>query len=417
MSREESATLWIASAGSEEAGVGPETPILGLPLLRRAVLAGERAGFARILVEETTGADAARLLAGTRAEVLRRADPAVPPPLLRGRLVVLSGRVVPQTRWLRELRLMPVEAGQPGLDRGCAVVVEAEDLGPTVSILARRDSSDPLDLLARQFQAERLDSRDRFEIRDRGDLARAEKWLLKSLVKDSEGFMSRHVERPISLAISRRLSETGVSPNTMTVVSVVIGLAGAALFLSSRTALQLVGAFLVLAHSILDGCDGELARLKFQESRLGGVLDFWGDNVVHCVLFAAIAVEWSRAAGQRWPLALGASAILGTLLSAALVYRLTMKSVTEGPLFTSVSLSPQAPLSRVADALARRDFLYLLVILAALGKSHWFLALAAAGSPLYFFLLVALAAAGAGRRRRARYAARTAGAHPGAVGR
>jgi phosphatidylglycerophosphate synthase len=414
MSRDGSATLWIASAGPEGSGVGPETPILGLPLLRRAVLAGERAGFSRILVEETSGVDNARVLAGTRAEVVRPADPK---PVLSGRLVVLSSRVVPQTRWLRELRLMPVEAGHPGLDRGCAAVLETEDLGPAVSILARRGPSDPLDLLARHFRTESLDSRDRFEITGPGDLARAEKWLLKGLVKDSEGFMSRHVERPISLSISRWLSATGVSPNTMTVVSVAVGLSGAALFLSSRPALQLAGALLVLAHSILDGCDGELARLKFQESRFGGVLDFWGDNVVHSALFAAISVEWSRAAGQRWPLALGASAILGTLLSAALVYWLTMRRVTEGPLFTSVSLSPEAPLSRVADALARRDFLYLLVILAALGKAHWFLALAAAGSPIYFFLLVMLAAAGAGRRRRARYDAPTAGAQPGAVGR
>lgn len=405
MSREESATLWIASAGPEgSAGVGPQTPVLGLPLLRRAALAGERAGFARILVEAASGADAARLLAGTRAEIL---GPEKPEPALRGRLVVLSGRVVPQPRWLRELRLMPVEAGQIGLDPGCAAVLEAEDLGPAVSILARRGSFDPLDLLARKFLTESLDSRDRYEIRDRGDLARVEKWLLKSLVKDTEGFMSRHLERPISLAISRRLAATGVSPNAMTVVSVAIGLAGAAFFLSSSAALQLLGAFLVLAHSILDGCDGELARLKFQESRFGGVLDFWGDNVVHSALFGAIAVEWSRAAGQSWPLALGSAAILGTLLSAALVYRLTMRSVTEGPLFTSVlpvSLAPRAPLSRLADALARRDFLYLLVILAAFDRSHWFLALAAVGSPLYFLLLVLLAVAGAGR---------TAGAHPG----
>jgi len=48
----------------------------------------------------------------------------------------------------------------------------------------------------------------------------------------------------------------------------------------------------------------------------------------------------------------------------------------------------------MADALARRDFLYLLVLLAAFRKSHWFLALAAAGAPLYFFLLVVLARAG-----------------------
>ena len=105
------------------------------------------------------------------------------------------------------------------------------------------------------------------------DRRRAEKWLLSGLVKDTEGFMSRHFERKISLAVSRVLSATSVTPNQMTLVSVVIGIAGAFFFLSSRPALQTVGALLFLLHSILDGCDGELARLKFQESRFGGVLD------------------------------------------------------------------------------------------------------------------------------------------------
>ena len=71
-------------------------------------------------------------------------------------------------------------------------------------------------------------------------------------------------------------------------MSVLIGLAGAAFFVSPRPALQFTGALLFLLHSILDGCDGELARLKFQESRFGGVLDFWGDNVVHSAVFASM---------------------------------------------------------------------------------------------------------------------------------
>src|SRR6185369_4769739 len=164
---------------------------------------------------------------------------------------------------------------------------------------------------------------DAFEISGPADLEQAEHWLLAGLIKDSEGFMSRHVERRISLALSRRLAATRVTPNAMTLVSVAVGLAGAALFLSPARWAPLAGALLVLLHSILDGCDGELARLKFQESRFGGVLDFWGDNVVHSALFGAVAVGWSRSSGQTWPLLLGAAAILGTLLSAAFVYRHT----------------------------------------------------------------------------------------------
>ena len=342
------ATLRISSAGRDaRSGVAGDTVILGLPILRRAVLAAERAGFERIVVEEAAGLDLPPLIAGTRAEVAARLGPARDPG--GGRLVHIAENVLPQVGWLRELR----QRGPIGLESG-----------------------------------------GRFVIASPADLPRAEDWLLASLVKDTEGFMSRHVERRISLAVSRRLAGTRVTPNAMTLVSVGVGLAGAALFLSARPGAAVTGALLVLLHSILDGCDGELARLRFQESRFGGILDFWGDNVVHAAVFGTIAVAWSRASGGSGPLLLGAAAILGTVLSAAFVYRHTMAQVAEGPLFTSVSRSPDARFSRLADALARRDFLYLLVILAALGKVHWFLVMAAVGSPIYFLLLLAIALAG-----------------------
>ncbi len=53
--------------------------------------------------------------------------------------------------------------------------------------------------------------------------------LLKKLIKESKGFMSKHFERKISLAISKRLVETSITPNQMTLISVSIGLIGALL--------------------------------------------------------------------------------------------------------------------------------------------------------------------------------------------
>lgn len=392
------ATLWISSAWRDGApGVSSGTVLLGLPLLRRAVLAGDRAGFTRIVVEEEAESDQRRLLAGTRAEI--DAPSASAPDPGPGRLVILRGNILPRVRWLRELRQRTLAPGRPALDPGAAAVLDLESGGEAPSLLRRHGAEDPFAALARRQPAAEIlpESGDRFEIGAAADLPRAENWLLQGLIKDTEGFMSRHVERRISLAVSRRLAATRVTPNAMTLFSVGVGLAGAGLFLSSRPGAPLLGALLVLLHSILDGCDGELARLKFQESRFGGVLDFWGDNVVHSALFGTIAIAWSRASGQTWPLLLGAAAILGTILSAAFVYRHTMAQVEEGPLFTSVSRSPDSPFSRLADALARRDFLYLLVVLAAFGKERWFLAMAALGSPIYFLLLLAIARAG--RRR------------------
>ena len=215
---------------------------------------------------------------------------------------------------------------------------------------------------------------------------------MRALVKDTDGFMARHVERPISLQISRRLAGTAITPNQMSLISIAVGICGGPFFLSSRPLMQTIGALLFLAHSILDGCDGELARLKFQQSRWGGVLDFWGDNVVHTVIFGCMGVGWSLSAGASWPLWLGAAAVLGTLGSAGFVYWRLMRGKDGGDtLFTSVSDAPERPLTRLLDSASRRDFIYLVILLALFGRSNWFLVLAGIGAPIYF-LLVLLAA-------------------------
>jgi phosphatidylglycerophosphate synthase len=208
--------------------------------------------------------------------------------------------------------------------------------------------------------------------------------------------MSRHFERRISLAISRRLVDTPITPNAMTLVSVGIGLGGALLFAKPKSSSHVLGALLFWLHSVLDGCDGELARLKFIESRWGGLMDFWGDNVVHSAVFSAIAAGEYVRKPRATPLILAASAVTGTLLSAGLVYWKTMrKKKAGGPLFTSV-VGPRSenaepnPVERLADQLARRDFIYLVVALALAGKVDWFLRMGAIGAPLYFLALTAL---------------------------
>ena len=220
------------------------------------------------------------------------------------------------------------------------------------------------------------------------DARAAEQRLLASMVKDTYGFMARHVERPIRL-ISRRLAATAITPNQMSLISIAVGICGGPFFLSSRPLMQTIGALLFLAHSILDGCDGELAQVKFQQSRWGGVLDFWGDNVVHTVIFGSMAIGWSLSAGALWPLWLGAGAVLGTLGSAGFVYWRLMRLKGGGDtLFTSVSDSPERPLTRLLDSASRRDFIYLVILLALFGRSNWFLVMAGIGAPIFFVLVL-----------------------------
>ena len=207
--------------------------------------------------------------------------------------------------------------------------------------------------------------------------------------------MSRHVERKISLAVSRRLASTTDHAERH---DARLGrdrpLRRDLLPREHGARARRSGALLFLLHSILDGCDGELARLKFQESRWGGLLDFWGDNVVHVAVFAAMAVGWSRAVGAAWPLALGA--LRGRRARSpprSSSTRGRWRRPREGPLYTSVSTVAETRLSRAADALSRRDFIYLVLILSAFGKAAWFLVLTAVGAPVYFLVLTAIALA------------------------
>ncbi len=321
----------LALVPPEGPGIPPETVVLGLPLVRRTVLAARRAGFSRIVAAD--GSPAVRTaLEGTGTEFAAEAPPGA---------VRLPWNVVAHVNALRELAAGASAVGVP--------------------------------------------------VTSATDLPRAENFLLNDLIKDDEGFMSRHFDRSISLAVSRRLAGTRVTPNQMTLVAVGIGLVGAPFFLSSRPAVQIVGGFLFLLHSILDGCDGELARLKFQESRYGGILDFWGDNVVHIAVFAAMGLGLSRARGKGWPLWCGLSAVLATAASTWFVYQRTMTGPKDGPLYTSAATHSDTRLSQLIDAVSRRDFIYLILIMSVFGVADWFVTCAAIAVPAYFLALLVIA--------------------------
>tara|TARA_B100000315_G_scaffold9133_1_gene8983 strand:- start:96 stop:1280 length:1185 start_codon:yes stop_codon:yes gene_type:complete len=231
-----------------------------------------------------------------------------------------------------------------------------------------------------------LDNKEYYTIADHDDIPRVEKGLYRGLIKETDSFMSRHFNRKISLAITRRLINTSITPNQMSLVSIGIGLSGAFLLSFPIISLQVFGVLLFLLHSITDGCDGELARLKYMESRWGGLLDFWGDNIVHTAVFLGIGLAWYKVTGSMIALWCSGSAIAGSLLTAGLVYVMTMSSgKDDGPLYKSTSRKEKkSKLVEIADYLSRRDFIYLVVLLAIFGKLHWFLVLAAIGAPIFF---------------------------------
>ncbi len=222
--------------------------------------------------------------------------------------------------------------------------------------------------------------------------APALRWLLSLGVKPQDGFMARNFDRYISRAVSRSLLDTAVTPNMMTVASSFIGLVGAAFFLAPTHAMRLTGALLVWLHSVLDGCDGELARIRFQESPLGADIDFWGDNLVHVALFACIAVGFYRADRDVWPVIAAIGAIIGTLGSAVMNFSERLEK-RRNPAAAAVDGSSPGLvpwLTKLEHMLEARDFIYLLVALAYIDRLYEFMWAAAVGSLLFFFMMLYL---------------------------
>lgn len=204
----------------------------------------------------------------------------------------------------------------------------------------------------------------------------AEKLLWSSLASSSDGLVDRHFNRPCGRPLSKLLIHSPVSPNQISILSIFIGLAGAAMLAMGSWWWAVVGAVLFQISAIVDCVDGDVARAAFKESPLGKWLDIVGDQVVHAAVFAGIAIGLWRGGIGSSALWLGLSAVAGGFLSFVVVLR----GMAQGAGADSL-------LRRLVDAATNRDFSVLVLFLALAGRLDWFLWMAALGS--HFFWMAA----------------------------
>jgi phosphatidylglycerophosphate synthase len=122
---------------------------------------------------------------------------------------------------------------------------------------------------------------------------------------------------------------TPLTANQLSVVLVGIGFYSAWLFSLGHYWTGVLGAFLSLAASILDGCDGEIARLKYQESALGCWIETFGDYSYYLAIFVGLTVGAVRQTHYEAFYWLGGVALTGTLLCFALLIYLRTR-ITAG---------------------------------------------------------------------------------------
>jgi phosphatidylglycerophosphate synthase len=320
--------LYLASGPTMS--VTPMQRVAGLPIAERVVRAACRAGYDEVII-----------YAGHHYHALPRLD------ALTCRIRTVSST----SSWIKSLmalrRDLPVTIVGEGvvpsvkllasaltIDGGEALTdVPAGIKWPRTGIVRTRVSS-AIDLpsLSRTLSAAMPLSSDLPSARDvvagrghlvlrastLGQLEESERIIRAAAYKPTDGTVARF-NRRLSLPISIALMRTPITANQLSTLLVAVGLWSAWLFSRGSYGAAVAGAALSLAASILDGCDGEIARLKYQESSFGCWLETLGDYAYYVAILIGITVGVVRSTGLVWLYTVSAAAMAGTALSFAML--------------------------------------------------------------------------------------------------
>ncbi len=339
--------LLSPAARSERERVDYTTRVGGVGLLKRAILSAAKDGAHEISVLVGSGG-------GWLHERLAN-DPALPADVTwylageqaggeRAALAALHRRVDGPFLLLRANRAYTVDTlARLRAHAGLAPLVSAVSAGtatqapreaglylcePAVleAALAETDALSPLEAalvrLVNEGRRAKIDLTDRrvVTVTCRADREAANDMLLLSLIKPHDGVVSKNVNRKVSLALTRRTMDIDwITPNLYTAVALAMGLASAALVATGSYLWIAVGGLLYQLSSIVDGNDGEIARLKFLGSKFGGWFDTVADDITNLSFILGLGMGTARLTGNAAWLVF---AVVGVCLGAIAVAHL-----------------------------------------------------------------------------------------------
>lgn len=227
------------------------------------------------------------------------------------------------------------------------------------------------------------------QVNGRASARYAKDMLFEQVNKSTSGIIARFLNVRISLPVSKLLVDTGISPNLVTFFFVLLpGLLSAYLVMQPDNYIRLACAGLLWQlASILDGCDGEIARVKLAETQFGAWLDTLTDNLAYLCAYAGMLIGMYHLSPQTLlPIYAGISAIVALLLTLGFLYYYALKTGTGSLQYYLADLSRKIPEDEMDWSLklierfgfvTKRDFLSLVIALGVVANQfdliYWFL--------------------------------------------
>ncbi len=181
-----------------------------------------------------------------------------------------------------------------------------------------------------------------------------------------DGFISQYINRPLSRRLSVALSRTPLTPNHITLLSFFMGLLGAVGLATTDPWFWLAGGVLIQVASIVDGCDGEIARIKLLQSPQGAWLDTVLDRYSDLAVGLAVTFAASQMHDAVWVWPAGFAATASFLMASYVTKEFQIRFHRPYP-------------NSIVNKLKRRDLRILAIALGAV-TGQPFVALLAVGS-------------------------------------
>lgn len=108
---------------------------------------------------------------------------------------------------------------------------------------------------------------------------------------DTEEWLDIYFTRPIGLAFALFWHRLGVHPNSITILSIFLGIGAGVMFFFTDTLHNVLGIILLMLANFCDSTDGQLARLTRQQSMKGRCLDGFAGDVWFFSIYLAIVLR------------------------------------------------------------------------------------------------------------------------------
>lgn len=241
-------------------------------------------------------------------------------------------------------------------NRGLDIKIDYSDVKPTQSL--ELDVSCVVDTKMLRSMLEGKRDGLCYKLNSCKDIKEAGAKLLESCRKVNDGPITV-AYRYVSLALSRYFVRMPITPNQISVLTVIISMLGALMIISSQgPALLVAGLLMQILAAIVDCSDGEVARLKYQFSSKGEWVDTICDNFTTFFFLLAVAVKSSN-------LLLGSASLIVYMLAALTSSAVLFFKEKSGTLLAiNDKFRSKNLLSKLVAELVRRDLstIYLCVL-------------------------------------------------------